>query len=441
VADTAADPAADTSRRRDRMRRRRIFVLAIVAVVVVASGGAFLLTTAIKSPAQQAAQTQPPPQTRMTAPVVKTVLTTTVLAQAAVDAPREFTPSVIGGGSGAGGSGGGNVQQIVTRIFHRAGDYVGQGSVLFEIAGRPFFVFQGTVPAYRDLRPGETGTDVTQLQDDLASLGYGLGGDTLGVFGRGTSAAIAAYYQAIGYTAPQVPVPVGKGKKTVQEAMLPLGEYSFVPRLPARIAKLGAAVGSAVKGGGLLLALGSPVLSGQLSPSNARLIRPGMKVTITEPGTGATIRGRVTSVAHVTSTTASISGGLYVHMGVRAARPLPLSDVGQDVSLTIAAARSSGAVLAVPEAAVFAGADGGTYVSVVGGSGALRKVAVRVGMSGSGLLQVTPLRPGTLAAGDRVLIGAGYAGSAPGGIVRRGSVAPGKVPGNLKTIPAPGGGG
>ena len=102
----------------------------------------------------------------------------------------------------------------------------------------------------------------------------------------------------------------------------------------------------------------------------------------------------MTSVAHATSTTASISGGLYVHMGVRAGRPLPLSDVGQDVSLTIAAAHSSGAVLAVPEAAVFAGADGGTYVSVVSGSGALRKVAVRVGMSGSGLLQVTALRPG-----------------------------------------------
>lgn len=435
MADTAADPAADTGRRRNRMRRRRIFVLAIVAVVVVASGGAFLLTTAIKSPAQQAAQTQPPPQTRMTAPVVKTVLTAAVLAQAVVDAPREFTPSVIGGGAGAGGSGGGNVQQIVTRTFHRAGDYVGQGSVLFEIAGRPFFVFQGTVPAYRDLRPGATGTDVTQLQDDLAALGYGLGGDTLGVFGPGTSAAIAAYYQAIGYT--PVQVPVGKGKKAVQEAILPLGEYSFVPRLPARIVKLGAAVGSAVKGGGLLLALGSPVLSGQLSPSSARLIRPGMRVTITEPGTGGTIRGRVTFVAHATSTTASISGGLYVHMGVRAARPLPLSDVGQDVSLTIAAAHSSGAVLAVPEAAVFAGADGGTYVSVVSASGALRKVAVRVGMSGSGLLQVTPLRPGTLAAGDRVLIGAGYAGSSPGGIVRQGSVGPGKVPGNFKTIPAP----
>ena len=86
------------------MRRRRIVVLAIVALVVAASAGAFVLTTAIKSPAQQAAQTQPPPQTRMTAPVVRTVLTAAVLAQAVVDAPREFSPSVIGGGGGAGGS-------------------------------------------------------------------------------------------------------------------------------------------------------------------------------------------------------------------------------------------------------------------------------------------------------------------------------------------------
>lgn len=436
MVDTAADPAADTGRRHNRMRRRRIVVLAIVALVVAASAGAFLLTTAIKSPAQQAAETRPPAQTRMTATVQKTVLTATVLAQAVVDAPREFSPSEIGGGAG-GGSGGGNVQQIVTRIFHRAGSYVGQGSVLFEIAGRPFFVFQGTVPAYRDLRPGDAGEDVTELQDDLASLGYGLGSDTLGVFGPGTSAAIDAYYQAIGYTAVQVPV--GKGKKAAQEAMLPLGEYSFVPRLPARIVTLGATVGQSVKGGGLVLAMGSPALAGQLSPGNSKLVRPGMRVTITEPGTGATVRGRVTSVSHSTATKASISGGLYVHMGVRAARPLPLSDVGQDVSLTIAAAHSKGAVLAVPEAAVFAGADGGTYVTKVSGGGASQKVAVRVGMSGSGLLQVTPLRPGTLTAGDRVLIGAGYAGGAAGGTPRRGGPAPGK---NFKIIsPLPGSGG
>ena len=81
-----------------------------------------------------------------------------------------------------------NVQPIVTRIFRHRGSTVGQGSVLLEVAGQPFFVLQGTVPAYRNLEPGETGPDVAELQDDLESLGYSTGADASGSFGRGTSA-------------------------------------------------------------------------------------------------------------------------------------------------------------------------------------------------------------------------------------------------------------
>ena len=132
-----------------------------------------------------------------------------------------------------------------------------------------------------------------------------------------------------------------------------------------------------------------------------------MRVTITQPATGGTIPGRVTSVSHVTASKASVSGGLYVRVGIKPDRPLPMSLVGQDLSLTIAAARSHGAVLAVPEAAVFAGADGRTYVSKLVGQAAVR-VPVQVGMSGGGLLQVIPLQPGALTAGDKVVTGENY---------------------------------
>ena len=185
-------------------------------------------------------------------------------------------------------------------------------------------------------------------------------------------------------------------------------------------------MGQAVKGGALTLAEGSPVLAGQLSPSNAREVRPGMRVLITEPGTGATVPGRVVSVSHETASKASISGGLYVAMRVRTRRPLPLSLVGQDVSMTIAAARTPGPVLAVPEAAIFAGADGQTYVSKLAG-GHLVRVAVRVGMSGTGLVQVTPAKPGALTPGEQVVTGQNYAGSAPVGRPVVGRSGPGGV--------------
>src|ERR1700722_11557457 len=130
------DTAADAGRPRNRMRRRRIFALAVVGLVIVAVIGAFLLTSAIKSPAEQAEETRAPAATPLTVPVVKTVLTATVLAQAAVGAPPEVSPSVLGGGGG----GSGDVQSIVTRVYHGQGSYVGQGTVLVEVAGQPFFV-------------------------------------------------------------------------------------------------------------------------------------------------------------------------------------------------------------------------------------------------------------------------------------------------------------
>jgi hypothetical protein len=431
---TAVDSAVESGRRPyNRMRRRRIIALAIVVFVVIAVVGAVLLTLAIKSPAQQAAETKAPAATQLTVPVVRTVLSTSVLAQAVVDPPREVSPSDIGGGGG--GSPGQNVQQIVTKIFHGTGSYVGQGQVILEVAERPFFALAGIVPAYRNLVPGETGQDVTQLQEDLETLGFGVGGDTLGTYGAGTSAAVTAFYDAIGYSVPKI----STGPKADRGAMVPLGEYTFVPRMPARIVSLSATVGQVVKGGALTLAEGSPALAGQLSPSNAKEVRRGMRVLITEPGTGATVAGRVVSVSHETASKASISGGLYVAMRVRTRRPLPLSLVGQDVSMTIAAARTPGPVLAVPEAAIFAGANGQTYVSKLVHGQPVR-VAVRVGMTGTGLVQVTPAKPGALAPGEMVVTGQNYVGSAPVG--RR--VFTGTGPGgsrNIKIIGPVGGGG
>ena len=388
----------------DRLRRRRIILFVVLALVVVAAVGALLLTSQIKSPAEEAAQTRPPALTELTAPVQRTVLTSTVLAQAVVGPPEEVSPSVIGASGGGGAAAGNqNVQPIVTRIFRRSGATVGQGSVLLEVAGQPFFVLQGTVPAYRNLEPGETGPDVVQLQDDMQSLGYSIGTDASGSFRAGTSAAVSAFYKAIGYTPQQVTF----GPKADRGPVVPLGQYTFVPRLPARIVTLSATVGQSVSAGALTLAIGNPTISGQVNPSDAALLGPGMQVMISEPGGGLTIPGRITSVSHVTASKASVSGGLYIRVGIRPYRPLPMSLVGQDLSLTIAAASSHGAVLAVPEAAVFASANGQTYVSKLVGSTTVR-VPVQVGTSGGGLLQVTPVRPGALAAGDRVVTGENY---------------------------------
>jgi peptidoglycan hydrolase-like protein with peptidoglycan-binding domain len=389
-----------------RLRRRRIALITVVAVAVVASAGGLLISTAIKSPAEVAAQTAAPGLTRLSVPVTRQVITGTVLAQGVVKPPPEV--SQLAGGSSGSSSG---ALPVVTKVFRRVGSTIGPGSEIVEVAGRPLVAFLGSVPAYRNLVPGDSGTDVLQLQQGLESLGYSVGDDTAGVFGTGTGDAVAAFYTALGYSVPTVPgtVRTGGKKKVVSEPMVPQAEIMFVPQFPARVIKVAGPLGKEANGSLVTLALGDPATAGQLSPSDGVLVKAGMAVTVTDPATGSSRRGHIRSVGLHTKTKNSVSGGVYLPAKVSTRRPLPLSMIGQDVSLTITAAHSAGKVLAVPEAAVFARADGRLYVTKMTGPQSSVAVPVQVGVTGNGLVGVTPTGGGTLAAGDRVAIGAQYA--------------------------------
>jgi peptidoglycan hydrolase-like protein with peptidoglycan-binding domain len=403
-----------------RLRRRRTILLAVAALAVAASAGGLLLSTTIKSPAQQAAQTKAPGLTRLTAPVQRTVIRTVVQANGMVTTPPQVS-SLSGGGTAGGAAGGGNVQQVVTKIFRHRGSFVSPGNVIIEVAGRPLFVFQGTVPAYRDMAPGESGSDVAQLQAGLQSLGFGTGSDASGVYGPGTAAAVAAFYQSIGYSAPVVSL----GPKADRGAEIPLSEIMFVPRFPAQVVGLGGSVGSIVKDPLVTLSLGTPAIRGQLNPAYGSLVRPGMHVTITAQGSSASVRGTITSVGQGAQSGKSISGGIYLPMHIKPHGPLPPSmGPGQDVILSISAAQTSAPVLAVPEAAVFGGQDGKDYVSKVTGPSAAARVRVQVITEGDGLVGIRPVPAGALRPGDSVVTGENYLTSPAGTSLRSGSLPP-----------------
>ncbi len=396
-----------------RLRRRRYLLIGVVSLAVAASVGGLLLATTIKSPAEQAAQAAPPSTTQLTVPVTRQTITSTVLAQGVVKPPAEVA-QLSGADSGGGGGSNGELP-VVTRVFHPVGSIVEPGQPIVEVAGRPLFAFAGSVPAYRNLVPGESGTDVAQLQQGLAALGYSLGGDTLGEFGAGTGDAVSAFYAGLGYTVPtqQVSTPTAKGgKKAGSEPMVPLSEIMFVPRFPARVVKVAGPVGQEASGSLVTLSMGSPSIAGQLSPGDAALVRSGMPVRISDTATGLSRAGRVTRVGQRTQTTGSISGGVYLPMKIVPSRALRTSLAGHDVTLTITAAHSARPLLAVPEAAVFARADGRIYVTRAGPHGNVQ-VPVRVDVTGNGIVGVTPIDGGTLAPGDRVVIGANFARNLP----------------------------
>jgi peptidoglycan hydrolase-like protein with peptidoglycan-binding domain len=416
-----------------RLRRRRTILLVVIGVAVIASVGGLLISTTIKSPAQQAAETKAPGLTRLTAPVQDTVIRNTVQADGLITKAPQI--SSLNSGSGGGGGGGGNAQQVVTKIFHPPGSFVSPGNVIIEVAGQPFFVLQGTVPAYRDMAPGESGSDIAQLQAGLESLGFGIGGDTSGVYGPGTSAGVAAFYQSLGYTAPAAP-----GTKGHRGAEVPLSEIMFVPRFPARVLKLGGGVGSVVSGSVVTLSLGSPSVKGQLNPAFGSLVRPGMKVTITAQGSPATVHGTIASVTHKAQTSKSISGGLYYPMHISLRRPLPPSfGSGQNVILSIQAAHSSGPMLAVPEAALFGGPDGKDYVSKVTGPGTSARVQVTVITEGDGLVGVRPDPVAALKTGEQVVTGENYLTSPTGRLSGKARLVPGQTGGSGSvTVVGPG---
>jgi multidrug efflux system membrane fusion protein len=385
-------PAESDPARPPRLRRRRAAALTVAAVAAVAATGGVLLATFIKSPAQLAAETAPPPPTQLSAPVTRQVITGTVLAPGVITPPPEVT-GLSGRDSGSPGT-----LAVVSRSTLRRGTIVRAGQVIVEVSGRPLFALRGAVPAYRDLAPGDTGADVAQLQRGLAAIGYPAGGDTAGTFGAGTAAAVAAFYTTLGYTMPD------------GVAVVPRAEIMFVPRFPARVVTVAGPVGKQATGSLATLAMGSPAVAAQLNPSDGALIKPGMPVTVTDPATGLTRRGRIVSVALRTAAAHSRSGGVYLPAKIRTGRPLPLSMIGKEVSLSITAAHSPGPVLAVPEAAIFARADGRLYITKLTGpgSGAGLRVPVRILVTGSGLVGVAPAGGGTLAAGDWVATGAGY---------------------------------
>ncbi|XUJ37560.1 peptidoglycan-binding protein [Bradyrhizobium japonicum] len=67
-------------------------------------------------------------------------------------------------------------------------------------SGRPVFVLRGAAPAFRDISPGTSGSDVQQLEEALARLGFDPG-PVDGNYDQKTSLAVERMYQKAGWDA------------------------------------------------------------------------------------------------------------------------------------------------------------------------------------------------------------------------------------------------
>jgi Putative peptidoglycan binding domain/HlyD family secretion protein len=416
-------------------RRRRVLLGVGIAAALLAIGG-LIGASFVKSPQQLAADTAAPPPTVTTATVVSQVLTSSVQMRGVVypsvqydvyaSAPSSSSSSSAGG-SAAGGSssstGSSSGQVYISKLKVAAGDTITNGEELAELDGEPLFVLTGTVPAWRDLTPGESGPDVTELQNALASLGYYDDGDTPGYFGSATEYAVSLYYEHLGYTPPA-------------SGGVPAADVVFLPSLPATVVAVNGSTGEQPGQPFLELApRGSLALTGELPPGYAGQVKPGLKVTIYDEVTGIHATGTVTDLGTATTTvptgtavdigspssanSSSASSGStgssssssgssgetpFIPLTVRPSHALASALNGENVLVTVQTGQTEGPVLTVPVAAIVTTASGTSYVTVVGAHGKQTDVPVTPGISENGYVQVTPAQSGALAAGDHVVV-------------------------------------
>jgi peptidoglycan hydrolase-like protein with peptidoglycan-binding domain len=420
-------------------RRRRVLLAVGIAAALLAVGG-LIGASFVKSPQQLAADTAPPPLTQTTAPVVSQVLTSSVQMRGMVypateydvyATPPESSSAGAAGAPGADSGTSGSTAAYISKLEIGTGDSVKNGEVLAEIDGEPLFVLKGPVPAWRDITPGETGPDVTELQNALAKLGYYYGGDTPGYFGGATESAVSLYYEHLGYTPPST-------------GGVPMSNVVFLPSFPATVVAVNGATGEQAGQPFLeLAARGSLALTGELPPAYVGQVKSGLKVTIYDEVTGIHARGAVAELG--TATTVSPTGAVvdiggsgaagssgsgsagssgsngssspgnnssgsnsgatvFIPVTVRPSKPLATALNGENVLVTVETGRTEGPVLTVPIAAVVTTGSGTSYVTVVGPQGKHTDVRVTPGLSENGYVQVTPVTSGSLAAGDRVVV-------------------------------------
>ena len=437
--------------RGSRLARRRRVLFAVAGGAALLAIGGLIGSSFVKSPQQIAADTAAPPPTATTAKVVSQVLTSSVEMRGVVYPATQYdvypsAPESDAGASGAGtpaggsAAGGGSSGVVyISRLDVAAGRTISNGERLAEIDGEPLFALAGHVPAWRDITPGESGPDVAELQRALGSLGYYQGGDTPGFFGTATQDAVSLYYEHLGYTPPAT-------------GGVPMTDVIFLPSLPAKVVAVNGAKGQQPGQPFLeLAARGSLALTGELAPVYAAQVRPGLKVKIFDEVTGIHAAGTVTDLGTATTlapagTIVDVGGGpgaagsagstgsgstgsgstgsssagtagssnsggapnpgatAFIPLAVHPSKPLPAALNGENVLVTVETGQTEGPVLTVPVAAIVTTASGTSYVTVADAHGQQTQVPVTPGISENGYIQVTPVRPGTLAAGGRVVV-------------------------------------
>ncbi|OIH95785.1 hypothetical protein BIU92_04635 [Curtobacterium sp. MCBA15_003] len=270
----------------------------------------------------------------------------------------------------------------------RPGDVIERDEDLYAVDERGVRSMYGTVPLWRDLSRGVHGTDVRQLNENLAALGYDVSVDD--EFGPRTQAAVRQWQE---------------DRDHEVTGVLTADDVAFVDgavRVASVDGELGrstgaAGAGAAGTGGGDVLQVTSTerIVSATVSQRDAERLAVGTRVDVRVNGTGAPMRGEVADVQPETDE----DGGTKVVVSVSfdpGDRKLPAAASAQ----VDAEGTTERGVLSVPVSALVAGSGGHYAVDLVRRDGTTERVPVEPGFTAGGRVAIT----GDVAAGDRVVV-------------------------------------
>ncbi|MFD7546091.1 peptidoglycan-binding protein [Streptomyces sp. NPDC059816] len=463
VAETAgAGPAGG-------LARKRRWIAAVAGGAVLLAGGAVLASTVIKSPSQAAAEeASPPERSVLTSTVEHRMLTSSVIVRGQVVAGQsvDVAPQVAGGEDGAApvvtkvpvkqgdrlkagqvllevsgrpvfalpgripvyrdlkpGAEGDDVKQLQEALralgHSTGGDAVGTFGAGTKDALNAFYAAIGydPLPATDDngkgLKSAERAVTAAERALEEAKAAEAKEAEGKDAAGKGSAQAV------------QDDLDEARDELAAAQATsgprLPAGEVVFLQGFPARVDAVPEQVGSPVDGTMLTVSGGKLAVQAYLQEHQKGLVRKGQRVQIYSELTGIEAQAKVGSLADSLTAPDSGSGGGgegesdggasappgqngYL-LRVDPDKALDARLAGQDVRLTIEAARTGGKALVVPITALTAGADGRATVTVLQSDDERRRVEVRTGTAGDGFVAVEPVGAARLAKGEQVIVG------------------------------------
>jgi peptidoglycan hydrolase-like protein with peptidoglycan-binding domain len=222
---------------------------------------------------------------------------------------------------------------------------------------------------YRALGSGAEGSDVRELEENLAALGYG-GFTVDDSFSSGTADAVRSFQEDRGL--PET------GRLRPDEVVIAAAAI--------RVTTLTATLGGPAAGPVLAYTETTRAVSIALDVAKQHLVTVGVTAEIELPD-GSTVEGEVSQVGTVATVGASASGPtIEVTVAVADQAALGTLDAAP-VTVTLQADRAQD-VLTVPVAALLALSEGGYGVQIVEGD-TTRYVAVNLGMFANGRVEIS----------------------------------------------------